>query len=148
MRRFQIQPGIGVGPVKLGMTRKAVHDALGKPEWLNKEREAFLGGFFVDFDKAGCVEFIELAESEQFKALFEGKCLHQIPAEDAVRLVSKFDKFDESNRELGHSYIFLKLQMSLWRGTKPEQDQDEDDPDGRYFEAIGIAVPGYFEAGR
>lgn len=148
MRRFQIQPGIGVGPVKLGVTRQAVHDALGKPESSRNEREGFLGGFFVDFDESGCVEFIELANSKQFKAFFEGKCLHQIPADEAVRLVSRFDKYDQTNPELGHSYIFLKLQMSLWRGTTPQADQDEDDPDGRYFEAIGVAIPGYFKPGQ
>jgi hypothetical protein len=143
MQSFQIQPGIGVGPVKLGMTRQEVHDALGKPDWSRDEREGFLGGFFVDFDQSGRVEFIELAKSKQFKALFEHKCLHEVPADDAILFVSKFDKFDETNRELGHTYIFLKLQMSLWRGTMPE---DEDDSDGRFFEAIGIAIPGYFEA--
>ncbi|MFO0810335.1 MAG: hypothetical protein U0746_17060 [Gemmataceae bacterium] len=134
--------------MKLGMTRQAVHDVLGKPEWSRNEREAFLGGFFVDFDKSGCVEFIELAKSEHFKALFEGECLHQLPADDAVRLVSKFDKHDETDREVGYSYIFLKLQMSLWRGTMPQQDQNEDDNGGRYFEAVGVASPGYFEAGK
>jgi hypothetical protein len=74
--------------------------------------------------------------------------LHEITADEAVSLVSRFDNYDATNRELGYSYIFLKLQMSLWRGTMPENDQDEDDPDGRFFAAIGIAVSGYFEAGK
>lgn len=148
MRRFQIQPGVGVGPVKLGMTRQEVHDAFGEPESSYDEREGFLGGFFVDFDRTGRVEFIELANSVQFEALFEGKCLHQIPANEAVRLVSRFDKHDETNREIGYSYIFLDLQLSLWRGTMPQQDQEDDDNDGRFFEAVGVAIPGYFEVGK
>jgi len=143
--KFQIEPGIGVGPVKLGMSKDAVHAALGIPKSSRDGREGFLDGFFVDFDDAGFVEFIELAKSGDFTALFEGVSLHDLAADEAVQFVSRFDQFSNNNREHGYSFIFPKLQMSLWRGTIPEEDQDENDPDGRYFEAIGVAVSGYFD---
>lgn len=146
MLTFEIQPRIGVGPVKLGMTRSAVHEALGRPEWSDKEREGFLGGFFVDFDEAGRVEFIELAKSNEFEATFEGACLHRMKADEAMRIVSQLDHHDQNDPEVGYSYIFLKLQMSLWRGLIPEVDQDVADHSGRYFEAIGIGADNYFQA--
>jgi hypothetical protein len=104
----------------------------------------FLDGFMVDFNKEDRVEFIELAKSEQFRGVFEGRCLHDLPADEAVAFVSQFGTYDPNNRELRYSYIFLDLQLSLWRGTIVEPGQPDDDPDGRYFEAVGIAVDGYF----
>ena len=98
----------------------------------------------VDFNKEDQVEFIELAKSEEFRGVFEGKCLHDLPADEAVAFVSQFGTYDTNDRELGYSYIFTDLQLSLWRGTIAEPDQPEEDPDGRYFEAVGIAVDGYF----
>ena len=102
----------------------------------------------VDFNGEGRVEFIELAKSQQFRAIFEGECLHEIPADEAVRHVSKYGQYDRNDPEPGYSYVFLDLQLSLWRGTMPTADQAPDDPDGRYFEAVGIAVGGYFQPGR
>ena len=101
----------------------------------------------VDFDDSGGIEFIELARSPMFKATFHGTCLHEVPAEEALDLVCQFDKYDESNWELGYSYIFIGLQMSLWRGTLPTPEQQSNDPEGRHFEAVGVAVEDYFARG-
>ncbi len=146
MRDFTIVPHQGVGPIQLGMTRSQVHEQLGEPEFVTRDRgrEAFLGGFMVDFDQEGHVEFIELAKSEKFRGVFEGKCLHDLPADDAVAFVSQFGTYDETARDLGYSYIFPDLQLSLWRGTIADPDQPDEDQQGRHFEAVGIAVDGYF----
>jgi hypothetical protein len=148
MTTFEITPHVGVGPINLGMTREEVHFLLGDPQHAGGGREGFLRGFMVDFDDKGRVEFIELACSEMFKATFHGICLHEVPAKEALDFLCRFDKYDESDPELGHSYVFLDLQMSLWRGTRPAPDQHPDDPDGRYFEAVGIAVDGYFTSSK
>ncbi|MGC4113854.1 MAG: hypothetical protein QM765_04205 [Myxococcales bacterium] len=130
------------------MTRAEVHQVLGKPQRSGREeREAFLGGFFVHYDSAGRVEFVELARSPDFRAQFHGVCLHEVLAEEAVELVEEYDEFDETQPEPGYMYIFLDLQLSLWRGTCPEPGQPESDPDGRYFEAVGVAATGYFKPG-
>ncbi len=149
MRDFTIVPHHGVGPIRLGMTRSQVHEQFGKPEFVTRDgsREGFLGGFMVDFDQEDRVEFIELAKSENFRGVFEGKCLHELPADDAVAVVSRFGTYDETVRDLGYSYIFPDLQLSLWRGTIADPDQPDDDHQGRCFEAVGIAVDDYFSAG-
>jgi hypothetical protein len=134
MESYDVKPHMGVGPIELLMPRAEVHRIFGDPKWVRHEREAFLEGFFVDFDPAGHVELIELGKSRHFRALFHGVCLHEVPAEEAVSFVSRYGEYDINHPELGYSYVFPDLQLSLWRGTKD-----------RSFEAIGVAVDGYFK---
>ncbi len=145
MQEFEVVPHKGVGPIQFGMSREEVHLIFGKPQFAYDNREMFLDGFMVDFDAGGKVEFIELTKSSQFRAIFEGKCLHEIPAEEPVAYVSEFGVYDHSDHELGYSYTFLDLQLSLWRGTIADEDQAPDDPGGRFFEAVGAAEQGYFK---
>lgn len=49
---------------------------MGKPEHVHDNRHAYLSGFMVDFDDAGEVEFIELAQSQLFEATFHGLNLY------------------------------------------------------------------------
>ncbi|WP_415894565.1 hypothetical protein ACMXYQ_08965 [Neptuniibacter sp. PT34_22] len=142
MKHFAIEPNVGVGPIKLGMSKAEVIDLFGQPEFENNERTVYLSGFMVDFDELNHVEFIEVAKSDLFEATYEGINLHNVSASQAVEHVCKFDSYDNSDPELGHSYIFKKLQLSLWRGTLPE---DENDEDGKYFESVAIGVSNYFE---
>lgn len=141
MQKFQITPNVGVGPIKLGMAKEEVCSIFGKPEFVNQERICFLSGFMVHFDENGFVEFIELARSNQFVATFEGLDLHAALAKDVIELVTKYDDFDKEDPEPGHSFIFQKLQLSLWRSVVPE---DSEGTDGQYFEAVGIACNNYF----
>ncbi len=141
MQKFEIVPNVGVGPIKLGMSRVEVEAFFGKPEFDSDDRIGFMSGFLVDFDASGNVEFIELANSTKFEAMYKGTNLHSVKAEEAVAVVEKDDVYDTSDPEVGHSYIFKTLQLSLWRGTVPE---DSSDTDGQYFEAVGIASRGYF----
>jgi hypothetical protein len=147
MLELTVIPHHGVGPIRLGMTRSEVHEQLGEPEHVSRDRsrEGFLSGFMVDFNLEDKAEFIELAKSNRFRALFEGKCLHELPADEAVAFVSRFGRYNEDGRTLGYQYIFLDLQLSLWRGTVADPEQPENDPDGRYFEAVGVAEDGYFQ---
>ena len=124
------------------MHKSEVKRIFGKPEYENDNRVGYLSGFMVDYNKFNNVEFIELANSNKFNATYEGKNLHQILASEALELVSKYDSYDANDPELGHSYIFKGLQLSLWRGTIPENINDED---GKYFEAVGIGEANYFE---
>ena len=145
MKHFEIKPGIGVGPINLGMDRRDVLSVMGQTEFSNDESDGFLSGFRVDYNANNKVEFIELAESNKYEALFNGKCLHYMPADDVVEYLSTLDSYNKEDPELGYTYTFRKLNMSIWRSTMPEPEQAEEDIDGRYFEAISIAVEGYFD---
>ncbi|WP_143133031.1 outer membrane protein assembly factor BamE [Pseudoduganella namucuonensis] len=138
---FEIDARMGVGPILFGMTQADVHKLLGEPDWFDSSREEYLQGFIIRYDEAQLVEFIELAKSELFSATFRGKNLHALIAEEAISFMSQFDRFDENDVELGYSYIFPMLDLSLWRSTIPDSGSD---PDGQYFEAIGLGKEGYF----
>ena len=139
---LEIEPLIGFGSVTFNMTRASVYAVLGAPEHINGNSECFLSCLMVDFDEAGIVEFIEMARSKKYVAVFHGHNLHGISANEAVELISRYDKLQENDTESGYSYIFPQLQLSLWRGTMPE---DESDEDGKYFQAVGVARDGYFD---
>jgi hypothetical protein len=109
MRTFEIKPHIGVGPIELGMPRDQVHTALGTPDSVHGCREHFLGGFMVDYEDQGTVEFIELGRSDLFQAVFDGVDLHRIPAESAIQHVSRHAAYDQKNSEEGYSFIYPDL---------------------------------------
>lgn len=113
MHHYTIEPHAGIGPIRLGMSRNDVEAVFGKPQFEQDGRVGYLDGFMIDFDDAGRVEFIELANSPKFTATYRGKDLHALPADEAVEFVSHDDSFDQDDPEAGYSYIFKGLQLSL-----------------------------------
>lgn len=101
----------------------------------------FLSGFIVNFDANDLVELIELTKSSQFEATYKGINLLSVKAEEAIAFIEQGAVYDPNDPELGYSYVFKTLQLSLWRSTVPEEAND---PDGQHFEAIGIAARNYF----
>jgi hypothetical protein len=97
MQEFQILPHKGVGPIRFGMPKEEVHAMLGEPQFTHGRRERFLDGFIVNFNEKDKVELIELAKSQQFRTIFEGECLHEIPADKAVVHVSKYGQYDQNH---------------------------------------------------
>ncbi len=103
--------------------------------------------FQVHYDAAtDKVEFIELAASDKYVLLYKGIDVHRTLADELVALISRETPYDPNNRELGYSYTSPQIELSLWRSIMPEAD--EDDPDWRYFEAVGLGAPGYFSGPR
>ena len=141
MRHFEIEPNVGVGPIKLGMPKSEVKKVLGEPEFEGDGRAAYFSGFMIDFDDSNHVEFVEVARSALIKVSYKGVILHDILASEAVEYLSNFDSYDINDPELGYSYVFKALQISLWRGGAPENEFDEE---GRYFESVGVATKNYF----
>lgn len=139
MRSFNITPHEGVGPIKLGMGRKEVIKCFGLPEFDGDYRIGYFDGFLIDFDDDDKVEFIELADSDQFQVMYKNINLHQLKANEVVSFIEQEDNYDKNDPEIGYSYIFKMLQLILWRGTV-----SEDDNNGQYFETVGIAIGSYF----
>lgn len=145
MQTFDIRPTLGVGPIRFGMTRDDVRELIGPHDGDgDEEREWYLEDLAIDFNADGKVAFIELAESENFRALLDGECLHELDADSAVAHVEKLASFDPNGPEPGYTYIFPKLQLSLWRPVVPDASQVPDDPTGRTFEAVSVGPVGYF----
>lgn len=154
--QFEIKPHVGIGPIEFGQTRDAVQTAMAqlgeaKLKRSDDSREGYFNGAFqVNYDDSGKVEFIETASSRDFEVLFHGEALHDMEADAAVEFVSQFADFDAEEEEIPYSYQFPAIDLSLWRGTLPldenDEDYDEEDEDGRYFEAVGLGTKGYFSA--
>jgi hypothetical protein len=147
---YEATPHLGVGPVKLGMTREEVHRVMPSPcesflKGLNSEHrtDAFHdSGFQVFYGGGGpVVEYIELSGEAGFRVLYRGVDVFATLADQVVAHVSGDAAFDPTDAELGYAYIFPDLDLSLWRAVLPETPED---PEGREFSTIGIGVAGYY----
>jgi hypothetical protein len=147
---YEAIPHVGVGPVKLGMTREEVHRVMPGPreyflKGLNPEHEtdAFHeSGFQVFYGgEMPVVEYIELSRGAGFRVLYRGLDVFATPADQVLAHVSGDAAFDPDDPELGYAYIFPDLDLSLWRPVLPESPED---PEGREFSTIGIGAAGYY----
>ena len=59
----------------------------------------------------------------------------EMPADELVAFITRLAAFDSSDFELGYSYIFPNLELSVWR---PDKEQP-------YFSTIGIGCRGYYK---
>lgn len=146
----EINPHIGVGPVRLGMSCSEARSMIAVPFRSFKKSSTdvsltdayFNNCFQLFFDEADVVNYIEL--SNPIKALYKGIPVFDSKAEVIIAAISLDAAVEQSVLEPGYSFLFPSLDLSLWRPTIPEPDQAEQDNEGRYFMTIGIGRIGYF----
>lgn len=152
---YEVLPHEGIGPVRLGMSRDAAREAMERagvplpPVHLGTLRDDYHhAGFQVSYDASGMVEYIELYRGEPFTTLYRGVDVFTTPADEMVALVAETAPYDPDEAELGLTYLFPALDLSLWRPVTPEDCEEEDQPDeydcGRVFTTIGVGRRGYF----
>lgn len=150
MIEFEVRPGDGVGPLKLGMTRAQARQAMGdEPESFHKTPQLkgshpvdawFEAGFQVFYTGSPpAVSFIELSRDSGFRARCWEVDVFATPAEKVVHAFSQHAELDISDPELGCSYHFPALQVRLWRPFEPENDDDEE---ARYFSTVAVGDDG------
>lgn len=162
MTSFDVTPLVGIGPVSLGMDRQRVRQVMGGPfSSFGKTQadapltDAFLeSAFQVFYDGADRAEFIELSRGGPFAAIYKGVSVFETSAEELVTIVSQDADLDRNRPEQGYSFIFPRLELSLWRQSLPgtEDDADEevyedDEEPGAYFDTVAVGRPGYFSLG-
>jgi hypothetical protein len=145
---YTIQPHQGVGPIQFGMRRAEVRAAMRLlVEKFHKGGEASLVDAYLDsclqvfYDQADTVEYIELSGNGSVTAIYNDLDVFASSAEQVVQHIGQHAAFDTSAPELGFSYIFPDLDLSVWRPHLPE-----DGADGQYFATIGIGKPGYYSS--
>jgi hypothetical protein len=148
MPLYTIQPHQGLGPIQFGMRRAEVRTAMQRPvETFYKGGESPLVDAYLDsclqvfYDEADRVEYIELSSNGPLTAIYNDLDVFATAAEEVVQHITQHAAFDASDPELGYSYIFPDLDLSVWRPHLPE-----DGPDGQYFATIGIGKPGYYSS--
>ena len=72
-------------------------------------------------------------------AIYQDLDVFTTVAEQVVQHITQQASFDADDPELGYSYIFPALDLSLWRPDLPE-----DNPGSQYFATIGIGKAGYY----
>ena len=156
MTQYSLEPLIGVRPVLLGMTRgESREHMVAKPVSFKKaprlfpnqpDVDAYHGNAFqLFFDESDRVEYIELSKSPDLGVNYKGTDVFALAADDLVALISRDAPFDSNDRELGYSYTFPLLEMSVWRPTIPEPDDVS--PEWTTFATVGIGRKGYFSKG-
>ena len=152
MHLFDAVSLVGFGPVHLGMSRNEVRRLLPGPRvsfgrWQAEpdSTEAFLGNAFqVDYDAEGRAGYIELSRGGPFTVTYKGIDVFRTPAAQIEALISQDAAYDQSHPEVGSSYVYPRLALSVWRDDKPEDDPDDREL-GLYFDTIGLGQAGYYD---
>ena len=123
---YEIKPRRSIGPVRLGMARADVRVAMGgeperslrKFEGDRYETDGYHNGAFQIFydGESPAVNYVELTSIVgDVDAVLRGVHVFQTKASELVAFVSEYARYDEDDPELGFSYIFPSLDISLWR---------------------------------
>lgn len=165
--RFDLEPHMGAGKIKLGMTRNEIRTILGKPEYSSEksvmEYEEFSivvpakVGYFknevqITFDDNNKADFIEFSgkDSELIQVYLNEINIFKTPAQQLLQEITNLTnaEFDKEHDEIPYSYVFPSIDLGLWRQVIPEgNEQNSDIPqsdDGKYFWTIGIGIQGYY----
>lgn len=145
-KEFILDPLNGVGPVRLGMRRDALHAAFGTPTaafhktptskyptdvWFGSDFQVFYEG------DEPTVAFIELSNGPDLEVVLFGLPVFKTTVPALISEIGRRAEFDEADPELGYSYTFPTLELAFWR-------PDNDDEATPYFATVGIGVAGYF----
>ena len=145
MKIYEVVPLEGIGEVKLGMTRSEVRQIMGaEPETSGPRNQVdnyYKGGFQVFYSKEDKVEFVELLRDSGFGAEAKGINVFEKSAQEVLDVICVHSDFNQDDLEVGYSYVFPDIELSLWRPHIPE---NEDDPEGKCFSTVGIGVSGYY----
>ncbi|MEM7674879.1 MAG: hypothetical protein AAF449_02625 [Myxococcota bacterium] len=140
---YVIEPLEGAGPLKLGMSRDAVQDALveapqddaGEDDE-DESRDSFYDGALrVTYDAEDRVAAIELAAGGEIRALYRDLDLFEVTSTKAVAALEKDGAHDPDGPEMPYTFVFPALELSLERS---------DDADDSAFERIILGGEGYY----
>jgi hypothetical protein len=126
----EIVPHVGIGKVRLGMSRE-------EADWLLDR------GMTIDAGGSPpAVTFIQVSHRES--ATYRGVDVfdEDRSADDVVVEIVRLEGLDPADYPPGkHEYLFPVLNMILWRGEVSDEPGDQ----GYTFQAASIHVPGYYD---
>lgn len=98
---------------------------------------------FVYFDPDDRVEAIELARPSNGEDVvsYRGLDVFGTAADELIQQLGEHGRIDVT--ENGHSATAPDLLLALWRPVLPEHPADQE---GRYFESVLVARPGYYQS--
>lgn len=146
--RFEIEPHVGIAPIRFGMSRADVVWEMtkiggGNPVAKSNGIDCFFNNAFQVSYRDGTVEFIEVYNEPDHTFILAGLDVFDAPAD---QLVARLEALDSVDSELSDkcSYCFSNLIVSLW-----EADEQYDRKGGEtrpIFGAVGIGDDRYLAA--
>jgi hypothetical protein len=132
---YEVIPLKGVGSVLLGMSREQSRAAMGVlPVTFRKgsDDRALTDAydeakFQVFLDEKDTVEYIELSAVSTTPTIYKGIPVFETQADELIEIISCDAAYDEKDPELGYSYVFPLLELSVWRPLIPESQDDEEE---------------------
>ncbi|MCX5008528.1 hypothetical protein OHB05_38885 [Streptomyces sp. NBC_00638] len=150
---FDLAPPIGVGPLRIGMTRQSANTALDSLRDLSAVSESDRPGQHI-FRPSGLMisihctrdllEAVELwrPSSQTDRVIFRGLDVFAIPARELVQRMGEYTSI-EADPEDPASFIAPDLLLSFWRPFVADDQPEEEQ--GHFFNSVLLARPGYYD---
>ncbi|RRJ61770.1 hypothetical protein EHV15_01350 [Paenibacillus oralis] len=150
MDNLNIIPGQSIGDIKLGMTKTQAENAI------KSHADLFAK---IEYDSNDKIHFIEIGygEADRYRCLYRDIDLFNTKVTELVEILDQVSPYDRNDSELGYTYNFPEMGLSLWRPvilTEEDLQQDwfkelspdlqEDEMKHLYFEAVAVYKPGEY----
>ncbi|MHC5260835.1 hypothetical protein ACYSUO_23380 [Streptomyces sp. UC4497] len=150
---FELVPPVGVGPLQIGMSRHDANSALESLRALEEVSASDQAGRHIFRPSGlmisiGCMrdrlESVELGRpsTSEDAVLFRGIDVFALPAREVVRRVAEVTSIEPAEEDPA-SFVAPDLLLSFWRPF--DGDDDPDDEQGYFFNAVLLACPGYYD---
>lgn len=155
-----IQPGIGIGNLKLGMTKDEVNECIqaykDKYQKRYHSKNFFKNVLRVRYDANEKVNLIEIPYElkEEFRCLLNDIDVFNTKADELVQRIDKISHYDRSNTEMDTCFRFPELGLTLWRPDlfkeenleeewfkELQPDIQEDYKKNLYFSSVAVEPP-------
>ena len=135
--KLTLEPGVGILPIKLGMTRDEVAAALKTIGIMTRSAEHAATDYYfenaiqIEFTD-GTASFIGIASDRDIELVFQGASILQSPARDVFKRIAAAEggthKYDVNGK------VFRRLIVTLWEAEEQ-------------YDRINEAVPVYGQVG-
>lgn len=144
-RIVPVEPGVGCGPVWLGMTRREVVAGLGEPAAEHRMVDSDAATlswleacFQVTFDADEKAVDIMLCAKGPVVAMLQGIDVLHTPAEEVLAALSGLG--EGRSEEDGFSFVYPEARVAFWRQGLPDDDWEPEEYDqyreGRYWDTV------------
>jgi hypothetical protein len=163
MKKFVLEPLVGVGIINLGDTKAKVYEQLGNSGTPDSETDYYCNNALQIHYKNDKVDFIEFCNDEVLEVEIYGINPFKTLADDLLALLKEKNGPVFNKREAPFSYAFKSISVGIFRessesevlesideckkdGTYEENKDwlEEDLEKFKYFQTIGIGVKGYY----
>lgn len=149
-----LHPADTAGPLRIGETEPDTVDILrrlgdpqvvrrtpdSRPAWaIHRPSGLFINTYFDAHDRVEAIEFGRPG-SDDDAVTYLGLDVFTTPVPELITRLRRHTTVLEE--EDGHSFTTPDLLLAFWRPTTPETP---DDQDGRFFESVLLARPGYYD---